>query len=480
MNALVSRTDGMGRSPAEAAPAPERIRTEENRIGRTGGWIVFGALGSFLAWATLFPISSAVIASGELVTSGQNKLVQHQTGGRVDAIMVADGDRVRRGDVIVRLDDRDAKAALTTLEARYGRLAAARNRLLVEKGEEPLPLYPSALRTPDVVSLSAKASLRGSHVPAPSSLSGALESEQQNELRFGTQRRAAEIEAARARIEALGQRQTGLKERITRTKAARRRLSERVKRMRPLVREGFIAKARLWELEERLDREDAAAEDARARLEETRQEIAEATAARARLEAGTGERTARELTQTLAELAELEDQILAARNRLDLLAVRAPASGTVTGLQSNTVGGVVPPGGTIATVVPSEGGAPLVVEARLRAKDVDAVVQDQEAEIVLTAFSRRKVEPLPGRVIYVAADSADPGSVAGQPAAAPQPGRFYTVRVAFEGPLDAAVSAKLRSGMPADAFIRAEPRTFLSYMLDPLTDSLARAFRDPN
>ena len=443
----------------------EPIRTDEAGIVRRGGWVVFGALGAFLAWATLFPLSSAVIATGELVSNGQNKLVQHRTGGRVDAIVVAEGDVVSRGDVIVELDSRDDRAALTALEARYGRLAAARNRLLIEKGEDPRPL---------TIALNARNGLRGTQ----SAISDRLEREQREELRFGDARRRAEIEAARARIEALRERSQGLAERAARMKAARARIARRMARMRPLVAEGFIAKARLWDLEEKLDREDTAREDVAAQLRTTREEIAEARAERARLEAGTGEKVAREMTATLAELAELEDQIVAARNRLSLASVRAPADGVLTSLTANTVGGVVPPGGTIATIVPADGRTRLVVEARLRAGDVDHVVRGQEAEIVLGAFSRRDVPPLPGRVSYVAADSADPGEAPGA-GTAPEPGAFYTVRVAFDGPLDPAVARRLRSGMPADAFIRAEPRTFMAYMMAPLTDSLARAFADP-
>ena len=447
------------------------IRTDGNRIARGGAIVVFGALGVFVAWATLFPLSSAVIASGELVSNGQNKLVQHQRGGRVDAILVEDGARVRRGDAIVELDARDARATLSALEARYGRQAALRNRLLIEKGEAPLPV-----RRPEAIPLSAKNALRG----ARSAISDRLEVEQREELRFGTERRAAEVEATRARVQALSERQTGLRERLARLSNARERVADRVRRMRPLVAEGYIAKARLWELEERLDREDATRDDVAAQLQVVREEIAEARAESARLLAGTGEQVSRDLTAALAEIAELEDQIVAARNRLALATVRAPADGVVTDLQANTVGGVVPPGGTIATVVPLDGRTRLVVEARLRASDVDSVVVGQPAEIALTAFSRRKIEPLPGRVTYVAADSADPGQATGQGVTAPEPGGFYTVRVAFEGTIDPELAVRLRSGMPADAFIQAEPRTFMAYMLDPVTDSLARAFRDPD
>ena len=442
------------------------IRNDEHRIARRGAWAVFGALGLFLGWATLFPLSAAVIAPGELVSNGQNKLVQHRTGGRVDAILVAEGDRVERGDVIVELDSRDDRAALSALEARYGRLAAARNRLLVEKGDDPQPLS---------IPLATKSTLRGSQSP----IRAVLEQEQREELRFGEERRRAEIAAADARIEALRERSGGLADRLRRMTSARARITDRLRRMRPLVAEGYIAKARMWDLEEKLDREDTARDDVAAQLRTTREEIREARAERARLAAGTGERTARELTQTLAELAELEDGIVAARNRLALASVRAPASGIVTGLTANTVGGVVAPGATVATVVPGDGRTALVVEARLRASDVDNVVTGQRAEIVLAAFRRRDVEPLPGRVTYVAADAGDPNALA-TGVGASDAGGFYTVRVAFDGPIDPALAARLRSGMPADAFIRAKPRTFLAYMLDPLTDSLSRAFADPD
>jgi len=451
----------------KATTGSSAIETDDSAIVRKGLIFVFGFLGLFLAWATLFPISSAVIATGELVSSGQNKLIQHPSGGIVRAIETKDGERLEKGDVIAILDDADAQARLTRLEARHQRLAALKTRLLAEKSD-------SADNTGAAFTLSG-ANLRGfdsNTVHALSANTGAsvFLDEQRSELKFGRNRRQAERNAAAARLEALRARGTGLQDRLVNRTEAANRTRQRVAKVRPLANQGYVAKSKLWDLEAQLEEQNAAIDDLLSEIEVLRQQLAEGDADLRRMLAGNSEQVSKELTQTLGEMAEISDQIAAARNEVRLSVIRAPASGTLTDLQANTVGGVVPAGSAIAAIVPAD--ARLIAEARILPKDVDSVHPGQDARIALSAFSERIVDPIPAKVAYVSADTI-PDKATGETA--------FTVRVAFDrSALPADLAATLQSGMPVDVYIQNEPRVFLSYVLRPLLHSVSRSFREPN
>ncbi|MGI9355348.1 MAG: HlyD family type I secretion periplasmic adaptor subunit [Rhizobiaceae bacterium] len=454
-------------SKPNAAGVSAAIKTDDSAIVRRGLIFVFGFLGLFLIWGTLFPISSAVIAAGHLVSSGQNKLIQHSSGGIVRSIEANDGEQLEKGDVIAVLDDAEARARLTRLEARHQRLAALKTRLLAEKSDSKGDNGKSFTLS--------ETSLRGFarntvHALSKDTVASVFQDEQRTELKFGRNRRLAELTSARARLEALRAKGSGLHDRLVNRTEAANRTRQRVAKVRPLAGQGYVARSKLWDMETLLAEQNAAIDDLLSEIEVLRQQLAEGEADLRRMLSGNREQISKELTQTLGELAEISDQIGAARNEVRLSVIRAPASGTLTNLQANTVGGVVPAGSAIAAIVPA--GARLIAEAKVPPKDVDSVHPGQDARIALSAFSQRIVDPIPAKVAYVSAD-AIPDETTGEAA--------FTVRVAFDrNSLPADLSDTLQSGMPVDVYIQSQPRVFLSYVLRPLLHSVSRSFREPN
>ncbi len=232
---------------------PVGIKTDESVIVRKGLIFVFGFLGLFLVWASLFPISSAVIASGQLVSSGQNKLVQHTSGGIVQSIEARDGQSLKEGDIIAVLDDAEAQGRLTRLEARYQRLNALRARLQAEKSD-------SAGKSDTGFTL-AGSSLRGFESNSVQALStstvaSTLQDEQRSELKHGRRRRLAEQNAAQARLEALRARHVGVQDRLENRTESLNLTKLRIAKVRPLVKEGYVAKSKLWDLQVKAFRDE--------------------------------------------------------------------------------------------------------------------------------------------------------------------------------------------------------------------------------
>lgn len=462
---MMSFDEDMETRDSEAVPPV--IKTDESAVVRKGLIFVFGFLGLFLLWASLFPISSAVIASGQLVSSGQNKLVQHPSGGIVQSIEAKDGQSLEKGDIIAVLDAADAQGKLTRLEARYQRLDALKTRLQAEKSD--------GSDDNDTGFTLAGSSLRGLESSALQSLSTnsvatTLQGEQRSELRYGRRRRQAEHSAARARLEALRARRIGVQDRLDNRTELLKLTKLRITKVQPLVKEGYVAKSKLWDLQAKLTEQNAVIDDLLSEADVLQQQLAESEAELRRMLAGNSENASKELTATLGEMAEISDQIAAARSEVRLSVVRAPAAGTLTNLQANTVGGVVPAGSAIAAIVPA--GAGLVAEAKVLPRDIDSVHPGMDARIALSAFSQRIVDPVPAKVTYVSAD-AIPDRLTGEPT--------FIVRVTFNREfLSTELATTLQSGMPVDVFIKNEPRVFLSYVLRPLLHSVSRSFREPN
>lgn len=176
----------------------------------------------------------------------------------------------------------------------------------------------------------------------------------------------------------------------------------------------------------------------------------------------------KELREIEGRIAELTERKVAAEDQLKRVDIRAPISGVVHELAVHTVGGVITAGEPLMLIVPSED--LLTIEVRIAPPDIDQISIGQKCVLRFPAFNQRTTPELPGMVTRVAADlSRDPQSGV----------TFYLARIRI---LDAAMKdlkgLKLVPGMPVEAFVETEQRTALSYMLKPLTDQFAKAFRE--
>jgi HlyD family type I secretion membrane fusion protein len=177
---------------------------------------------------------------------------------------------------------------------------------------------------------------------------------------------------------------------------------------------------------------------------------------------------ATELKDTQAQIADLEERIRARADKVSRIVITAPLSGIVTGLKVHTVGGVIAPGEKIMDIVPKDD--KLIIESKVRTQDIDEVHPGLTAQVRLTAYRSRYVPPLVGTVTYVSADRFQDERT-GEP--------YYTARAEIGADqLEGLENVALYPGMPTEVLIVTGSRSFISYMLDPISSSFNRAFRE--
>ena len=177
---------------------------------------------------------------------------------------------------------------------------------------------------------------------------------------------------------------------------------------------------------------------------------------------------AQQISEGRGKLSEFGERRVAAEDMLKRIDIRSPQDGVLYQLEVHTVGGVVSPGEPIMMIVPEAD--QLTVEARVSPTDIDQLQPDQHAMLHFSAFNQRTTPVIPGNVSRIGADlSEDPHTGA----------RYFLVRVAMDqAKLPALHGLKLVPGMPVEAFMETEPRTVISFLVKPLRDQIARAFRE--
>jgi HlyD family secretion protein len=176
----------------------------------------------------------------------------------------------------------------------------------------------------------------------------------------------------------------------------------------------------------------------------------------------------RELSAVATKLSELNDRRIALEDRLSRTDIRAPMAGIVNELSVHTVGGVITPAETLATIVPEN--ATLKIEAKLSPVDVDQVLVGQSAKLRFSAFNQRTTPEIKGEIAYVsAASTRDPAT--------------NTTHYLADVRIDASEFGKLggqalKPGMPVEVFVATQERTAISYLSKPFMDQFAKAFRE--
>jgi len=436
----------------------KNVPTDSRGPIRIGAAILLLCLGGFSVWAAVAPLEGAVVVSGSFVATGQNKQVQHLEGGLVRDVLVREGQLVRAGQPLLRLDP-------TATEARLRRLVLRRHRLVILKAR-------------------LEAEAKGeAHFARPAS---ADVTEGGDEAVIYA-RQVIELEARRAKIageEAVLRREiAGLQESITGYQAQARATEERLDLFgqelkdkselleRQLVRRTEVLALRRAEagLAGELASLQARAADARERVSRAEQQIAQ-------LGSAALQKSLEELRATETELDDVNEQIRAARDVMDRIEIRSPVAGIVVRLLHNTKGGVVAAGAAVLELLPVDD--ELIIEARLNPSEVVHVREGRDAMVRLTALNQRLTPMIDGKVVYVSADTVSQREALGPEDKSRRD--MFVVRVQLD---ERSARSKVENfrptpGMPADVFIKTDERTFLEYILKPLSDTFVRAFRE--
>jgi HlyD family secretion protein len=426
-------------------------RSAIRKLNLAGFAIAVVALGGVGGWASTTRIAGAVVATGIVVVETSVKKVQHPTGGVVGEIRVRDGDRVTAGDLLIRLDETVTRANLQVITKQLDEFAIRQARLGAERDRED--------------------SLR-----IPSTLAGRLSEPEVAAIVAG------ESTLFESRKEALAGQKSQLRERIAQLKeeiAGLTGQADAKAREIALVKIELDGVEKLWAKSlvsitklTAMRREDARLDGERGQLvasaAQAKGKIAETELQIIQLDQEMRKEVMKDLREAQAKEAELFERKVAAEDQLKRIDIRAPQAGVVHQLSVHTIGGVITQAEPIMLIVPEDDS--LVVEAKLSPQDIDHIRPGREAYIRFPAFNQRTTPEFEGQVTRVAADLTkdQQNNLA-----------YYIARISIAEKDQARTEVmRLVPGMPAEVHIRTTDRTALSYLMKPLFDQFALAFKE--
>ena len=437
--------------------APSEVPTTRE-LARVRGYImaglavVFVMLGGAAVWASITQIAGAVIASGVVVVESSVKKVQHPTGGVVGEILVKNGDVVKAGDIVMRLDETVTRANLKLIERQLDEVAVRSARFDAERDGKAAVSVPATFEgrdsEPEVRKiLSSERTLFDSRRESREGQKSQLKERagQLDEEIAGLQ---VQIDAKAKELELIAQELEGLEELeakqlvVTSKMVAMRREAARLEGERgSLISAVAQTKGKISEINMQILRID---QDFRTDL-------------------------MKELRENEAKLSELEQKRIAAEDQLKRVDILAPQSGLVHQLSVHTIGGVINPAEPVMLIVPEND--KLVIDAKIAPQDIERLLNTKSALIRFPAFNSRTTPELEGKLKSVAGDVTHDQQT--------NETYFMARVVIMDGELaKLGEGNKLIPGMPADVQIRTESRTALSYLVKPLTDQITKGWRE--
>jgi HlyD family secretion protein len=404
---------------------------------------------AIFAWGNVATLSGAVIANGIVVVDGSSKKIQHQQGGVIGEILVKDGSHVSAGDLLVKLDDTQARALLGIVTSQLTELLGRKTRLAAERdAQDDLEFPPGFATSGPEAERVASGERRLFH---------------------------ARLASANGQKAQLGERIKENEEEIkglTLQDAAKTRelalIGDELSRVNELYKKNLLPVTRVLSLQRDQTRIEGEVGTLVAQIAKLRGQIAETRLQIIAIDQNRFSDAQKELREVEGRIAELQERKIAAEDQLRRVELRAPIDGIIHELSVHTVGGVVNPAEQLMMVVPSSDS--LSVEVRIPSSDIDQLKIGRQGILRFTAFSQRTTPEVKGVLTRLSPDAVrdkDTGQF------------YYTARITPEnGDLTRLGDKKLVPGMPVEAFIETTQRTALSYLIKPLADQFQRAFRE--
>lgn len=411
--------------------------------------VFFGGLGS---WAALAKIHGAVIAGGQVEVDLEKKVVQHLEGGIVKKIMVRNGDKVKKGQVLIELVGTDVNSMADLLGRQIDAQVAIGARAEAEKDFLPAIKWPQDISSrkndPKVAEL--------------------IDAE---EKVFHSKRSMllGHVNLLRTQIKQIDDQIKGFEDQIVSTNSIMDSLNEELKAKEELYKGRYIEKSRVMELKRSLSGYEGRKAQMDSNVAESRERIAEIKLKIADLYNNYKTTAAEELTQAQNQLFTLAERVRPYQDAQQRLEIKAPISGVVLNLQVHSVDGVVTPRQPLMDIVPED--SQLIVAAKIMVQDITKVHVGQACDVQLSAFDRRTTPLIPGKVTYVSADAMDSKN-------AYQQYEYYLVHVTVDPEILKENDLYLSPGMPVAVYIKVKSRSVLDYLLEPLTENFRNTFRE--
>ena len=408
--------------------------------------VVFTIFVGLGVWAGTAPLAKAVSAIAKLSIKGDRKKIQHFEGGIVASIHVSEGQGVKKGQLLVRLDPLQAEASVARHHGQLDQLLVREMRL------------ESELREEKSITLSG---LILERLASDRSIMKIVNAEQEH---FFARREAldGQVEILKQRIQQLNNEIDGLQIQKASRLEQYQIFKEEIVGLRELYQKGFYPRSKVLAMERAIVELRGTAGNDSALIARAISARGEARNQIVNLKQRYREELVRELKDVKVEISDFKERLLVAKDVLQRIEIRAPREGIIQGITVHTVGGVVKPGDLLMEIAPQDD--ELLVKAQISPQDIDSVAVGQKAEIRLTALNARTTPAIYGNVISVSGDSLSDSS---------NNIPYFLAMIDISDEERAKIGkTKLSAGMPAEVLIQTGKRTAFDYLIKPITDAM--------
>ena len=417
-----------------------------------GYGVIFFGLGLTALWAIFAPLGEGITAPGVVVVESHRKAISHLTGGTVSVVRIRENQIVKEGDILLELDSVRAQSARDTVLHEYIAAAARQSRLAAELASA------ANLKFPDEIVTYAALLGREDLLRAQEQLFRARQNAFKGELAILQENLvASKIQATGTRYQLYARRQQADS------------LSKEIESTRPLVEEGYTPRNRLLEQERQLAELSSVTSDLEARIAREGSTGAEIRLRQLQRRQEYLKEAETQATETRREVANLTEKLKEANADLDRMTVRAPLSGQVVAMIAQAPGVVIAPNTKLMEIVP--GGDKLLIDVQVPIAAASRVKPALETDIRISTFPDTPAIVIQGRVQSVSSDRHEPP---------PPTPPYYLARVEVtpEG-ITKLQGRKLHPGMSVDVVIRTGERSFMKYLMDPISRRLFESLREP-
>ena len=422
--------------------------TDDRSVRAIGIMILAATFGVLGTWGFFAPLDGAALATGYVTVKSHRKTIQHLDGGIVSELLAKDGDIIKEGDILIRLDTTEIKAQLQILRGQYITLAAQLARLQAERDLLKEIKFPDDLRNQsDPLIIEAR----------------------EGEIHIFNARKSAyegEILVLQQQSNQLSSKLKGLQGQRSSKQILMKSYSEEVVDLKELLAEGYTNQLRLRDTERSYATNSGEIAELTADIASSEIQISELKLKILQIQKNFQENVTEKLGEAQAKLYDVTQRLVAATDKMTRTDIKAPANGRVLGLSVHTIGGVITPGLAILDIVPQK--EELIIDAQVSAIDIDRVRVGLLAEVRFSSFNLALTPKMEGKVINLSADH-----IIDEKTGIPH---YQAVIELTPDSYTKLGNLELLPGMPVEVLIRTGERTVFEYLMQPITNSLARAF----
>jgi protease secretion system membrane fusion protein len=429
----------------------DNLDTNTKKVIRWTLLVIIVFFGGFLLWAGLAPLHSGIVSPGVVQTSTHVQIIQSPLTANISKILIKDGDAVKKGQLLVLLDDSQAKAMLSKYENEYYYLLALKARLEAQISGSNKINFPQAL-------------LDKADNPTVANLM-----QTQTQLFYSTmQNIQTQINALSDNTAGLQAQKNGLLLSKEAMKSQLQIIGEQLNSLKEITKEGYYPKNQYLDKQRQYEDLKANYENVVGQINHIDAQILENQAKIQNLKSQFSADTQSELSKAIAQMQSAKDQYSAAKIMYDNCFIKSPVDGEVLYLSYHTIGAVVGQGQEIMQILPKD--SKFIIETQVQPQDIAKVHKGSEASLFFAALNIHTTPEVKGKVIYVSPD------VLTNPQTKMS---YYVVRVELTKEAIKELAHKdIKPGMPVEVKFRAGAKTMLQYLLNPLTENFHKAFTE--